>query len=220
MSSPSLPGTPRVGSVDGPARDVALPDYAACLAGLITALDLEAPIVGGLSWGATLAIQFQHQHPGVASALVLAGAYAGWGGSLSSKVRDERIAPCLARSKMAPGDFCPTGCQGCSPKPRCPSSSRSFVRLMSDFHPAGFRTMAGAVAEADLRPVLPMIDVPVLLLYGDEDQRAPVDIVGADLTARVPGARLVVISQAGHLCNAEQPEACDGVIRDFAAATG
>lgn len=40
------------------------------------------------------------------------------------------------------------------------------VGIMSDFHPAGVRAIAHAFAEADLRDVLPRIDVPTLLLYG------------------------------------------------------
>ena len=51
------------------------PEYADCLAELMAALRLTTPIIGGLSWGGTLAIAFQRQHPGVASALILAGAY-------------------------------------------------------------------------------------------------------------------------------------------------
>lgn len=72
-------------------------DYADCLAGVISALGLVDPIIGGLSWSGTLAIEYLHRRPEGASALVLAGAYAGWAGSLAPLVRDERLASCLAR---------------------------------------------------------------------------------------------------------------------------
>ncbi len=39
--------------------------------------------------------------------------------------------------------------------------------------------MARAVAEADLRDVLPEIDVPTLLLYGENDVRAPREVAEA-----------------------------------------
>ena len=41
-----------------------------------------------------------------------------------------------------------------------PSRGRVHVALMRDFRPAGVRAMANALADADLREVLPRIDVP------------------------------------------------------------
>jgi pimeloyl-ACP methyl ester carboxylesterase len=90
--------------------------------------------------------------------------------------------------------------------------------MMSDFHPPGFRIMARALAEADLRPVLPEITVPTLLIYGDDDRRSPADAVGATLADSITHSQLIVIPAAGHLCNAEQPETFDSAIRTFAAA--
>jgi len=60
-----------------------------------------------------------------------------------------------------------------------------FATIMSELHPAGFRSMVRALAEADLRDVLPRVDVPTLLLYGDEDIRAPLN-VAEDFTPRSP----------------------------------
>jgi len=45
--------------------------------------------------------------------------------------------------------------------------------------PAGFRAMTWSSAEADLRDVLATVDVPTLLLYGDQDVRAPQDVAHA-----------------------------------------
>jgi pimeloyl-ACP methyl ester carboxylesterase len=45
---------------------------------------------------------------------------------------------------------------------------------VAEFHPEGFRTMAMALADANLLHALPDINVPTLLLYGDQDVRAPV----------------------------------------------
>lgn len=190
-------------------------EYADCLAAVITSLELVDPVIGGLSWGGALAIEFQRRHPGVASALVLASAYAGWAGSLPPQVRDERLASCLAQSRMPAADFVPEWMPGLLTGG---TFADEVTAMMSDFHPDGFRTMAHAVAEADLRPVLPTIDVPVLLLYGDDDKRAPADTVGAALAAPIPKARLVVIPEAGHLCNIEQAERFDDAIRTFVGA--
>ena len=76
------------------------------------------------------------------------------------------------------------------------------VAMMSEFHPAGYRAMAHGLAEADLRDVLPRIDVPTLLLYGDADRRSPLT-VAEDLHAKIPASTLVVLPGAGHLANLE-----------------
>ena len=48
---------------------------------------------------------------------------------------------------------------------------REFRESRRAFHPSGFRAMARASAE-NLRPALPRVDVPTLLVYGDKDVSA------------------------------------------------
>jgi pimeloyl-ACP methyl ester carboxylesterase len=84
---------------------------------------------------------------------------------------------------------------------------------MQGFHPAGFRAMARASAE-DLRDALPQISVPTLLVYGDQDTRAPL-AVAESLHAALSRSKLVVLPGAGHVCNIESPEAFNRVVRSF-----
>jgi pimeloyl-ACP methyl ester carboxylesterase len=58
------------------------------------------------------------------------------------------------------------------------------------------------------------IEVPTLLVYGDNDVRTPL-AVGEDLHAAIPGSRLVVLPGVGHVCNVEAPDAFNRVVRDF-----
>ncbi len=89
-----------------------------------------------------------------------------------------------------------------------------FAASVSEFHPAGFRAMSRSLAEADLRDVLPRIEVPTLLLCGDEDVRAPLN-VAEDLHAAIPGSRLVVIPGVGHVSNVEAAERFNAEVRSF-----
>ena len=84
---------------------------------------------------------------------------------------------------------------------------------MLEFHPAGFRAMARALAE-DLRDVPAHVSVPTLLVYGDTDVRAPLN-VAEDLHAAIAGSKLVVLPDAGHLCNIEAPEQFNREVRTF-----
>jgi pimeloyl-[acyl-carrier protein] methyl ester esterase len=53
------------------------------------------------------------------------------------------------------------------------------------------------LATADLRPGLPAIDLPVLLLHGEADPICPADASRA-MAAAIPGARLALVAGAGH----------------------
>jgi pimeloyl-ACP methyl ester carboxylesterase len=85
---------------------------------------------------------------------------------------------------------------------------------MAQFHPAGARVMAQAFAQADLRDVLPTIDVPTLLLAATLDRRAPVATV-RELARSVPGARLVLLEGVGHQSNMEVPDRFTEAVRTF-----
>jgi pimeloyl-ACP methyl ester carboxylesterase len=139
---------PGCGRSSDPQESWRFPEYADRLAELTTALHLTNPIICGLSWGSVLALEFDHKYPGVASALILAGAYAGWAGSLPAAIRDERLASCLARSKMSPQEFLPEWMPGLFTPAAPPELVNEYTAMMSDFHPSGFRIMAHALAEA------------------------------------------------------------------------
>ena len=66
------------------------------------------------------------------------------------------------------------------------------MEVMAGFHDGGVRQMLHAIAEADLRPVLPTIDVPTLLLYGAEDARSPLPVAEA-MHREIRGSELVVL---------------------------
>jgi pimeloyl-ACP methyl ester carboxylesterase len=63
------------------------------------------------------------------------------------------------------------------------------------------------------------ISVPTLVVWGEEDRMIPV-AEGPRLAARIPGARLVVIPDAGHLPMREQPERFSEAVREFLEGLG
>jgi pimeloyl-ACP methyl ester carboxylesterase len=50
----------------------------------------------------------------------------------------------------------------------------------------------------DFRPELARLDVPVLILHGDRDASAPLEVTGRPAATQIPGARLVVYEGAPH----------------------
>jgi pimeloyl-ACP methyl ester carboxylesterase len=66
----------------------------------------------------------------------------------------------------------------------------------------------------DSRPTLATIDVPVLVLVGEEDRLTPPSDAEA-MVAGLPNARFSRIGGAGHLAPLERPEAVAGALLEF-----
>ena len=209
--------TPGNGGSDDPPESFRMPDYADCLAALVRELGLDRPHVVGLSFGATLALELYRRHPSVPRSLVLLGGYAGWAGSLPPEVVAERLAGVERDLEQSPDalarSFLPTLLADDAPA----ALAEELLEIMLDLHPAGALTMARSMAEADLRDVLPRIDVPTLLLYGEADVRSPLP-VAEELAARIPGAELVVVPGAGHMLNMQAPDRVNAELRRFLSA--
>jgi pimeloyl-ACP methyl ester carboxylesterase len=205
---------PGCGASSDPPETFRMADYADSLAGLIEALGLDRPHVLGLSWGSTLALELYRRRPEIPRSLVLAAAYAGWAGSLPPEevaLRLERLLEQVERParEWAHG-YIPTLLTE-----RAPAEMVAEVEaIMADSRPEGLRPMLRAMAEADLRDVLPTISVPTLLLYGEEDARSPGDVAAA-MHAAIPGSTLVVLPGVGHQASVEAPEAFNDAVRTF-----
>ena len=201
------------GSADPP-EHFRLPEYAECLEQFISALGLERPHVLGHSWGSALALELYRLRPSIVRSLVPVGAYAGWAGSLPPDQVAQRLEFALRLADLPPGTFDPASMPGLF-SDAMPENRRSeLVTIMSEIRPAGTRTMARALAEADLRDVLPRIEAPTLLIYGDSDERSSLDIAN-ELYAAIPGSRLTVMPGLGHECYLESAEAFDAMVRSF-----
>ncbi|TCO45491.1 pimeloyl-ACP methyl ester carboxylesterase [Kribbella antiqua] len=202
------------GSAD-PAARMTLSDYADVLAEVVTALGVERAHLCGLSWGGGLAIAVWQRHPELVRSLVLAGAYAGWKGSLPPDEVEARVRRIRAEAERPPAEWMDGYLPSFFAGP-VPAEATQLIRtMMAESRPAGSLMMLTAFAEADLSAVLPTIDVPTLLLWGECDQRAPVGTVAATLWARIPGAELVVLPGVGHYNNLEAPEEFNAEVRRF-----
>jgi len=205
------PGAGRSASVPEAFR---LADHADCLAGFLAALGLDRPHIGGISSGGAVALEFYRRRPEVPASLILASAYAGWAGSLPPDGVAQRLEFSLRvadlpvdqlRAEMRPSMF----------SPAAPADVvTGFLDSMNTHQPAGFRATARAMAETDLRDVLPQIKTPTLVLAGDVDVRAPLEVAKA-LHAAIPRSELVVLAGVGHVCSVEAPERFNAAVRTF-----
>ena len=204
---------PGAGRSSDPPESFGMTGYADCLAGFVERLGLERPHLAGLSFGGALALALLRRHAALPATLTLASAYAGWAGSLPAEVTAQRLRQAMGLADLPPDEFVgallPTMFSEATP----PESVDAFGASMLGFHPVGFRAMARASAE-NLRDALPLVTVPTLLVYGDQDVRAPLS-VAEDLHRSIPGSSLAVLPDAGHICSLEAPEAFNQTVRSF-----
>jgi pimeloyl-ACP methyl ester carboxylesterase len=205
---------PGCGQSGDPPESFRLPEYADVLAGLIAALGLPRAHVLGHSFGGALALELARRHPAAVDTLILVGAYAGWAGSLPAAEVERRLRFALDVAERLPGGFDPASMTGLFTD-RLPSAAAAgLTAIMSEIRPAATRAMAHALAEADLREGLSSIRVPVLLVYGDADERSPLS-VAEDLHRMIPTSSLVLLPGLGHECFLEDPERFNAEVRTF-----
>src|SRR3954447_4111113 len=208
---------PGCGGSDDPPERMTLADYADAVADLIAALGIGRLHLGGLSFGGGLAIAVYRRLPHVIRSLVLAGAYAGWKGSLPPEEGAGRLRRAQAEAGRPPTEWMDGYLAGFFSGP-VPAGVSDLVRtMMLDVRPTGLLPMLTAFAEADLRDVLPTIAVPTLLIYGERDVRAPLPVAEA-LHAAIPASELVVLPGVGHCLNLEAPDAFNAEVRRFLGA--
>lgn len=209
--------SPGSGGSDDPPASFGMADYADCLAGFVAALGLRRPHVLGLSFGGALALALYGRHPTVPRSLVLAGAYAGWAGSLPAEEVQRRLDRISEEITRPPPEWLPGYLPGMFAEPAPPDLVQQAYALACDIHPEASLTMLRAMAGADLRDVLPRIRVPTLVLHGDRDARSPLP-VGRDLHARIPDSRLAVLPGVGHLSSLEAAGLFNQEVRAFLRA--
>jgi len=76
------------------------------------------------------------------------------------------------------------------------------------------RQQRAIMRRSDLRPTLPAINCPTLVLVGDGDELTP-PALAQEIATGIPGARLVTIADSGHLSTLEQPEAVTDALVDW-----
>lgn len=201
------------GSSDAP-DGWSMSDHARTLEGFLDAVGIDAAHVLGHSWGSTLALQLGVQAPSRVRSLTLVGAYAGWAGSLPSDEVERRLAFALEAAATLPGGFVPTSMPGLFSEAMPADRAQELAGIMSEIRAPATRTMARALAEADLRSHLASIAVPSLIIAGNRDVRSPVS-VAQELHGGLPNSSLIVLPGLGHECNLEDEDAFATVVLGF-----
>lgn len=200
---------------DSAAASVTIDDIADIAAALLDAQKVERAVVGGVSMGGYAAFAFARRHPGRLRGLILANtravadtAEAKQGRRDMAAVAREQGAAEIA-SRMLPKLLGET-----TRRERPAVVDR--VRAIAESVPGETiaRLLDALANRADSTELLPRIQVPALVIAGEQDPIAPPQ-EASQWAARIPNARFVAISSAGHLPNLETPEAFNTAVREF-----
>ena len=136
---------------------------------------------------------------------MLIGAYAGWGGSLDPDRLAQRIAS-VRFTMEHPVDEWADGFLDSVFAPDAPPERRAHARsLLDDWRPATTAALLDVMAQ-DLRPGLPAIRTPTVVVRGAADARSPRS-ASLELCELLPHARFVEIAGAGHDCTGPELDA-------------
>jgi pimeloyl-ACP methyl ester carboxylesterase len=79
---------------------------------------------------------------------------------------------------------------------------------------AYIRQQNAIIARPDYRLMLRSITCPTLVLCGRQDRLTPLEN-SEQMAAAIPGAKLVVVEECGHMSTLERPEAVNNVMREW-----
>jgi len=193
-------------------------DYADFAADVVRVIDhfgaARAHLVG-LSMGGRVAAEVFARFPKRVDRLVLADTHLGFA-NLSDAERAEfvrlRRDPLLAGRE--PRDIAEPVARSLSGPNITPEAFGKLVDSISRLHKESYiKTIESSVAN-DRADLYSPITVPTLVVVGSHDPLTP-PAMAREIAARIAGARLHVIEDAGHLSNIEQPEAFDRVVLEF-----
>jgi 3-oxoadipate enol-lactonase len=183
-----------------------LRDQGEALNELITSLGYESAAVLGVSMGSYVAAQAAVLEPERTSRLVLVVTKA-HGRSSSTLAYAERMGFDLAAASMEEALAFMAGAlwsPDTSAERRTEilaAQSESPVELTAEERAAIDRSLAGF----DLRPGLPTITAPTLVVSGRSDGLNPPE-AGEEVAALIPGSRFAVYEHSGHMLAFEEPE--------------
>lgn len=163
-------------------------------------------VIGGLSLGGYTTAAFHLRHPGMCRALMLFDTGPGF-------KKDEAREAWNQRARQRGDDLDARGLAALG--------GSDEVRMSQHRNATGLaRAARGMLAQENAGVInsLPSIAVPTLVLAGAND--TPFLAATDYMASKIPGARKVIIPDAGHAANLHQPAAFNAAMGDFLTSLG
>jgi len=173
------------------------------MAAILDVAGVRSAVIGGLSLGGYMSLAFHRVHPERTRALVIVDTGPGY---RNPAARDGWNANALRRADELEAHG-------------LPAEAGAEVRIARHRDASGLaRAARGMLTQRDSRVIdsLPGIRVPAIVIVGADD--TPFLAATDYMASRIPDARKVVIQEAGHASNIDQPEAFNAALLGFLEA--
>jgi 3-oxoadipate enol-lactonase len=189
--------------------------YADDVIAMLDALQIGRAVIAGLSMGGYIAFALWRRHRDRVRALILANTRAGVDTDETKTNRRELIALARAKGSGAVADAQIGRMMGTTTRERRPDIADAIHRMLTMAPVEGVvGALESMIDRPDSTPTLATIDVPTLIIVGDEDVLTPPAEARA-MHASISGSRLEILEGAGHLSNVERPAAFNHVTSEF-----
>lgn len=222
-------GEPAGANAGGPVLEPVVAELAAYAA------RLDRPALVGHSMGGLTALMVAARYPRAASrvlvvdALPFIGPLFGADSVSALRPQAERMRTMLLSNAAAEPDFtlradCSPGPPPASPAGNMTNSAEGACLMAHGVKASDLKVVAHAmfdVMTTDLTPELGRIEVPVTMLYPQDDRLLSADRAASiygDAYARLPSAKLVPVKGSYHFIMQDQPAAFDAALDEFLAA--
>lgn len=193
-------------------------DFSADLLRVIDHFRAERAHLCGLSMGGRIAMDFHDRHRERVATLTLCDTQPGLAQMPAEKRREFiRLRQEPLRSGKTPAEIAPAVARSLVGPKATPDAMQRLIDSMAALHPESYLKTIESSFLYDRVPELERVRVPTHVVVGADDTLTPPELARG-MARRIPGARLTVIPDAGHLANLEQPrrftEAVLGFLRE------
>src|SRR5947209_1478545 len=186
-----------------------------CVAGLMDRLGMQSAVLCSLSMGGYAAFAFLRKYPQRVAGLILADTRPGADTPEMQANRENVARLAETQGTGAVADLQVPRLISDATRQDHPEIEIRIRQMIDAATPRGIAAASrGMVLRQDATEVLPGITFRTLVIVGEQDALTP-PAAAQEYAALIPGAQLVVIPQAGHLSNLEQPDLFLATISSF-----
>lgn len=201
------------GASAAPSGPYTLEQLADDLNGLLRALDIETAHFVGLSMGGMIGQVFALKYPTVFRSLTIADSTSRWPAETAALFA-ERVQAARARGMDS---LVQSTLERWFTQPfheREPDKVARIGSLIRATPVEGYAGCCDAIPRIDTTARLKEISCPILVVVGRNDPGTPL-AMSQEIAANAPGAQLVVLEDAAHISNIEQPEKFNAALSAF-----
>jgi pimeloyl-ACP methyl ester carboxylesterase len=191
--------------------------YADDLAELLDACSVRRAVIAGCSMGGYITFAFWRRHRERVLGLALCDTRPGSDGEAALVKRRAMIDAARTNGSTAVAELMIDSLLGPTTRERCPDVERAVRAMMTSAPVEGVTGAIEAMMQRpDSTPTLATIDVPTVVITGEDDAIVPVSEARA-MSDAIRGSIFEVVPGAGHLSNLERPAAFNTVFSEFLA---